>query len=357
VSFYSVKTCGRSGRASQQADSYIREASRIIMVRLFASVLLLAMLPSCASIISRRSYPMSVRSNAGEAHIRYKDSTYALPAILKVRRANTALALDFITADTLRHIMLHPQLSPAFVVGNLGWMPAAPAAYLIDLASPKRFTYGRNLFLNTADTSGVYPASRRRWQHYWARSYAPQKGDVSLTLGLPLLSNFLFRPEAEPMKNTSGFLGLQAGLGYAFRDKHSIVLAGGIAMDYPLPFPAAVDYSGFFERSRAAWVGLTELHHFRRLAFGYGLAYTHNSWTLDYDADRSGLPQPAGYPLVKSRNGLGIMATGYFRLNRLCRLGLQYRSSLLDLDKGSPGPYEQVISLELAFPFKLLGGC
>jgi hypothetical protein len=323
------------------------------MARLLALFLLLAMLPSCATVISRRAYQMRVRSNAKVATITYKDSIYTLPATIKVRRAKAPLTLDFITADTTKHIRISPHLNPAFVFGNLAWVQVAPAAYLLDLASIKRFTYGRNLYLNTADTSTIYPLSKRRWLRYRTKSYAPRNGDVGLAFTVPVVSHFLLQPDGEPMKDNFGCLGLGAALSYAFQDGRSIALSGGVAIDMIMPFPAPVDYMGEFERNRTVWVSVMEMHHTKRLSFGYGVCYSRNTWTLDYDADFTGLPLPPGYPVSKSQEGIGITAAGYFRPNRVINLGLQYRSSLLNLNRGSFGPYEHTVSLEVSFPIKL----
>ncbi len=323
------------------------------MARLLSLLLLLALLPSCATVVSRKAYRMYVRTNAKEASIRYKDSIYTLPAFIKVRRAKTPLALDFITANTTKYIRISPRLNPAFLFGNLGWVQVAPAAYLVDLASIKRFTYGRSLYLNTADTSNIFPLSKRRWLRYRAKSYAPGKGDVALTFAIPVVSHFLLQPDGEPMKDVFGCLGLSAGLSYAYHDKRSITLAGGVAIDHIMPFPAPVEYIGEFERNRTSWLSVMDMRHSKRLSFGYGVCYSRNTWTLDYDADFTGLPQPAGYPIGKSQEGLGITLAGYFRPNRIINLGIQYRSSLFNLNRGSFGPYEHAMSFEVSFPIKL----
>jgi hypothetical protein len=327
------------------------------MARALPFILLIALLSSCASIISRRNYRIGIRSDAREAKIRYKDSTYVLPTVIRVRRAKTPLALDFITPDTTKAITVRSKPNAAFVVGNLGWMQVAPLAYLIDLTTTRRFTYGKNLYLHAADTSTVYPISRKLWQRYWGRSYEPAKGDVSLVVSIPVVNHFMFQPAGEPTKEGYGCLGVSSGLSYAFRDRRSLVIAGGFAVDIPEPLPFVfTDYAGFHESRQSTWMGLMEMRHFRRLSFGYGLCFSRNTWKIDYIDrwDTTGLPPPAGYPIEKSRSAAGIMAAAYFRPNRVINVGVQYRSSLLDMGTGTIGPYEHVVSLDLAFPVNLV---
>jgi hypothetical protein len=90
-----------------------------------------------------------------------------------------------------------------------------------------------------------------------------------------------------------------------------------------------------------------ENRHTKRFSLGYGIGYTCGSWKQEVYSPT------ARPPIEKSRNGLGIMAAGHFRANRVCSFGLLYRSSLYDMDRGSFGPYEHVISLDISFPVKV----
>ncbi len=323
------------------------------MQRCFCALLLCLTLSSCATLVTRRSYRMAVRSRSADARIMYEDSTYKLPAILRVPRSGYPLKLQFIAGDTTRSLSVCARPNPAFLFGNLGWLQMAPAAYLIDLTNPKRFYYGKNLAINAEDTTTIYRATSARWRAYWGRSYAAQKGDVALQLSIPIVSSFLLRPEGEGAKETVGCLGIGAGFSYAYRDRRGLGLSGGVAIDNVSPFPAAVDYAGLYERYSSLWAALMHYHYpFRRLSFGYGVAYSLTSWRLAYGHD-AGTTPPARTPVTQSSVALGVMAAASFRVNKALSAGLSYRASLLGFHHGDAAPYEHVISFELAYPLRL----
>lgn len=316
-------------------------------MRNLTTLLFLFCLTSCATLITRKDYNIHISSDAVNAVVKVQDSTYALPARFKIKRSKEDLKIELMGDSLKRNYTVKASPNGAFLYGNLAWVYFAPAAYLVDFTNQKRFYYGRHIFLNSADTNAVLTLGvGKRYIDYWARTYPTRKGQVNLSIGLPGVNNFYMQPVQEGVKINTGFWGISAGLEYFYRNNKFLSLNASATMDYFLPLPVAVEYSGEMERMNAVTFALSDNFRFRRFTLGYGLNFSRNTWRFVY-YDRFEPPAPSREPTVKSLNSVGLVFNGYHQLNRTFHIGLIYRPNFLAVYPHVDLTYEHSISLEV----------
>ena len=177
------------------------------------------------------------------------------------------------------------------------------------------------------------------------------KGTWDLRLTMPYINHFILKPDVETEKTSTGFFGAAIGFDYYHHNTQYLSTVVGGALDFFLPFGAAVDYAGEVEFCSSSFIGLTNNHRYKFLSFGYGLSYSHNSWRLvDYGDDLGAIPFTIR---DYTDNTLGLMFTGYWLTKKSFSLGIIYRPNFYRLNINPTFKYEHLISIDLAWRIRL----
>jgi hypothetical protein len=314
-------------------------------------ILLSFLLISCATVLSKRSYNVTISSQSNRDSAEINNNRYSLPAIVKVKRSSEDLGIKLISDETILNFNIKPSPTPTFLFGNLFWVTASPAAYLIDLTNQKRFYFGKNIFLSKYDSNRtIIPAPLGSIKSYFAKRYPRKAGDIILTLSLPHANSFYLKPENEIPKSNTGFWGISGGLEYYYKANKYLSFNANAVSDFFVPVPAAVDIQGKYELMTSVYLGLTINKMVHRFSYGYGINYSKNSWKYE---DRYGAPAIITESIIKSSQSIGITINGYHQISKSFFVGLIYRPNLLRTAPALEFNYEHVISLDFMWKIKL----
>lgn len=316
-------------------------------------LILLFFLSSCATLITRRSYNIKVSTDLPDARIELLDSTYILPAKFKIRRSKEDLKIKLIGDSIEKNFVVKASPNAAFLYGNLIWTYLSPAAYLIDFTNQKRFYYGRRLRLNSFDTLGIIrPKISKYYYDYWSKTYETNKGHINVKCSFPWVNSFYLHPIQETPKINTGFWGVSGGLEYFYKKNKYVSLTGSAVMDFFIPFPAAVEFSGERKSMYSIYISLTDNYNFRRFTLGYGINLSNNTWRLSY-YDRFDPPPPTREPVTKISNSVGFTFDAYHQLTENLYVGLIYRPTILNVYPDVAVKYEHLISIDFMFKLRI----
>lgn len=311
------------------------------------------MLSSCATLITRKDYNINVSTDLPNASAEIIDSIYSLPADFKIKRSKEDLKIRLIGDSLEKDYVVKASPNAAFLYGNLICYPILPVMYGVDFTNQKRFYYGKSIFLNSFDTTGIIrPKISKSYYDYWSKTYETNKGQINLTYSFPWVNSFYLQPIQETSKINTGFGGISAGLEYFYRNDKYISLTGSAVMDFFIPFPAAVDFSGEVESMYSVYASLTDNYRFRRFTVGYGVNFCKNTWKLVYH-DRFDPPPPTREPATKSSNSIGFTLDGYHQIGKRFHIGLIYRPTILNVYPDVDFKYEHLISLDFKWKIRL----
>lgn len=308
---------------------------------------------SCATLITRKDYNINVSTNLPNAKAEILDSIYSLPADFKIRRSKEDLKIKLINDTLEKDFVVKASLNAAFLYANLICYPILPVMYGIDFTNQKRFYYGKSIFLNSYDTTGIIrPKISKAYYDYWSRTYPTNKGQINLIYSYPWVNSFYLQPNKETSKINTGFWGISAGLEYFYRDNKYISLTGSAVMDFFIPFPGAIDFSGEMENMYSVYISLTDNYRFRRFTVGYGVNFSRNTWELVYH-DRFNPPPPTREPDAKTSNSIGFTLDGYHQIGKRFHIGLIYRPTLLKVYPDIDFKYEHLISVDFRWKIRI----
>lgn len=329
------------------------------MIKKLATIFLIFSLTSCATIFTKKTYKLEIKSFAN-TKVKVYDSIYNLPAKIEVKRSKNVLPIVLISDTINKNYTLKPSINPKYLYGNLSFVHFAPVGYLVDLTTEKRFYYGKSIFLNISDTitqiktpiSKSYLDFRNNFSNYFSKKHITNKGQINLTFSIPLVNSFDFRPNGEGQKTSTGFLGISTGIEYYHSEYKFINLNATAVLNSIVPVPAPVSYKGEVDFLSALAISLTENHKFNRFTFGYGLIFSKNNWKFDNTEYDENVPN-SKKPIFKSNYGIGIITNGYFRAGENFYIGINYKPTLLNIKPASKFQYEHVISFDLMWKIRL----
>lgn len=325
--------------------------------KVFAAILILS-LTSCATIFSKKTYQLSIKSTT-PAKVKVYDSIYNLPAKVTVKRSKEDLSIVLINDSLQKNYILKSAVRPGFVFGNLAFVHFAPLGWAVDLTNQKRFHYSNSVRLDFNDTltelnppiGRVYVGFMRRFK----RNFPTNKGQINATFSAPWINGFNFKPDGETRRNGGGFMGLSAGLEYYLSERKFISMNASTVVDFVTPVPAPVDHFGAYEKFSAYTISLSQNHKLYRFTLGYGLSFSKNTWELVNNDDGSPYTEidlDEREPVKKTNYNLGLVGNGYFRFKHFA-IGFNYKPSLYNLNPSSKFQYEHVFSVDLQFRVRL----
>lgn len=319
----------------------------------YSLILFVLILPSCATITTRKNYEVEMYSNAFNPKVEILDSTYVLPAKIIVRRSKMDLDLKLISDTLTKNYVVQSSPNASFLYGNLLWMHVSPVAYLLDFTNQKRFYYRKCIYLDINDTSAIIrPRISTFWNDYFSKDFPVNKGQLNFVFSVPYINSFYLQPENELSKSNTGFWGASFGLEYYYQNNKYLSLTANAVSDFFVPVPAAIDISGEYEMMSSLYLSFTDNYKFKRFTVGYGLNYSKNIWDLRY-YDRFGPPPPSRDPITRTSESLGFTVTGYHQFGELFFVGLIYRPTFLNVNPQVKFNYEHLISLDFAWKIRI----
>jgi hypothetical protein len=215
---------------------------------------------------------------------------------------------------------------------------------LVDMNNPKRYSYPKRIYINSADTIS----------RYYRYSQSDNKGELHLHLSLPHFNFFHSVPENENALNNTSFWGATIGLDYYYSKNQFVNFGVSFAFGLIFPIPAAVDFTGDIELGSSQYISISNNHKIRRFSIGYGLCFARNTWFYNY-IDRWDPPPPTRdlYPVTKTHYSFGLVFPAYFQLSENFNLGLVYRPTFYRPFLPNKFAYEHLISIDFAWKIRV----
>jgi hypothetical protein len=336
---------------------------------LFLSSLLFS---SCVTIFSDRCYSLKVTSDQPETQIFYKCEKLTVPAKIEVSRSESPLLLTIVKDSIQSELSIPPRLRYSFWIGNVLWLSyAAPIGWLIDLETPKRFSYGREIAVSVSDTIAYtvkYPLFPP------VKKYPEKKGNLNLLFSLPEINPSYLHPLNEPAKKQVGLLGIGAGIEYYYKNNKFLqfradaMYIGDFSLaesfyDYPYDWEDSADWKTqeSSDHSNSYNFSLTDNWKTGHFTLGYGLNYAINRWREHTDywhtnnwAENGYIPE-IDYDEDKHQisHSLGFAFNTYYQFTKYFYVGVIYRPSVYRILPKQQFRYEHLISIDLAWKISL----
>jgi hypothetical protein len=249
------------------------------------------------------------------------------------------LTIEVISDSTKKTLTLPPISSFAYYVNILY---TCGIAMLVEKNHPKRYSYPGKIYLNSSDTNS-------RYFHY---SQENKKGAVYLHLALPHMNSFYMKPPGETGKSNTGFWGASVGIDYYHNKNQYFSFTLNSVTDLFTPMPAAVEYSGEYEFTKANFISISNNHQIRSFRIGYGFSFSRNSWDFVY-FNSFNPPPPTRIPVKKTWTTAGFVFPFHYHFNDEFFAGLIYQPTIINFSKPVSFQYEHLISIDFGWKIKL----
>lgn len=260
--------------------------------------------------------------------------------MLWVKRKNETISIVAITDSVVKEIEVAPGNSLAYwsnILYTFG------IGMLIDKNNPKRYTYPKRIYVNSADTLN----------RYFRYSQENHRGEWRLHFSLPYAIRMSMTPENEQTQSNTSFFGLSLGLDY-YHTRNQFIHAGvTVASGFLWPVPGPFDLSGTFEFTRSKYISLSNNYRIKRFTLGYGFSYAKNTFEVRY-YKRFDPPPPTREPVKKSHHSIGLVFPAYYQTGPHSRIGIVYRPSFFRPDIPDKWMYEHFISLDFVWKIRLV---
>lgn len=294
------------------------------------------LLSSCAAILNKKTSAVLVKTTKPCEIIYNQDtvSTVNNQAWLTFKRGKKPLSFSIWSDSTRKTIVRQPVNSSTYYLNVFNY----GIGFLVDLKNPKRFSYDPvNL-----DTPVERTPKREK--------STPEKESLYLHVSVPEVNNFLLKPDGYGKQISTGCLGVIGGLDYYYADNRFVSITGGIATDFPFPFPAPLDRFDPYESVFTTFLSIAHNHKINYFSVGYGLSYTRNSWGI-YPG-MSGSDPDVEY-VEEINNSAGAIITAYYRISRTFHIGIIYRPTFIRFETENRFAYEHLLTLDLAWKIRL----
>jgi hypothetical protein len=192
-------------------------------------------------------------------------------------------------------------------------------------------------------------------------TYAPaqKNGDFVLDISLPFANSFSFAPNGVSRKNREGFMGINLGLSYFYKDNQFLTVSAREITDFPIPVPASLFRSGEYETVNSVNISASNNHLINRWSVGYGVSYASNTWRLinakgvAYFNEQYISTSEGRMPVAKKWNTWGLLLSSHYRVGQAFYIGLVYSPSFIRYNTADSFNYEHTLSLDLSWRIKL----
>lgn len=305
-------------------------------------ILSVILLYSCTRILNTEKTQVNIVTNA-PSDIVYNADTFRNVSSIDIFPTRKKAPFNFsIKSDaTYKLISVSHKLSRNYWLNFM--TPFGFTGFLVDINTPKKYSYPKTIFVDTSDSS----------TKYYRYNKNPRTRELHFRLLMPFVNGYYFKPDNETSyKRKNGFWGLGLGLDYYYNPKMFLNFSVISAIDLLIPVPAPIDYSGEVEFARTVFTTINNNHLIRKFRLGYGISYSYNVWELRYYNSFDPLP-PTRLPTKKHNLSFGFMFPIHYEIGNHFLLGMIYRPTFLRLSEVTPFQYEYFISLDLSWKFKV----
>lgn len=292
---------------------------------------------SCASVMNEADMRVAIHSTEPATVVVQSDTICRAKdqVLLSVVRSAQPLRVELLTDSVNKTITLPSRNSGAYYLN---------AFYTLGIGlwterdDPRRWAYPRRVYVDLSNTE-------EQWFRYRPRPIEPQ---WRLVLSLPYLNQFYIQPQLESdTKSRLGFLGIGVGVDYVYRSGRSWRLKASTAIDFPIFFPAPIDYTSQYQTAGTGWLGVTHQHLTRRWSWGYGLAYGRITWALRNAGALEPDEEPPHEPVIRRSQVMGFEFPLHYHFGDHFQLGILYRPTIWQLTPVSCFRYDHLLSIEL----------
>jgi hypothetical protein len=300
---------------------------------------------SCSSILLPHTTRINVHSLADSVKICINNDTLHwedVPTQITAERTKNDLLITAKKETTQRNLMIKSELSGVYLFPNF---LTYGIGYLIDLTTPKRFTYLSEITIDLSNPTGYHTRKKINWD-----KTVPEKDLLSIKVSIPE-SNQFYLNKGKGYGNAFGFLGISVGLEYYYSDRYCLNADIGTLTDFMIPFPAPIDHMGPYNQSFARYADLQIGRDLRKSHFDFGVQYTRTAY---YERETVEL-----FPVYidtlryfKTQKNIGFALSSYYRILPNLNIGLNYYPSILNWDtKKVETHYSHLLFFEIMFRF------
>ena len=177
-------------------------------------------------------------------------------------------------------------------------------------------------------------------------------GKIELVLAFPFIQNLSIVPEFEERYNDENYMGaLTLGVNY-YHSENQYVSFRISGTRVAAVFSISWLFEGFKGDARyidTLSISVSNNHNLRRLRLNFGYGFSFSSiWLHDIFGDGTNLTID-----TKRHSALGLIFTGYFRVNRFFDIGFIYQPTFFRPNMSDKFVYEHIITLDFLFKIPL----
>jgi hypothetical protein len=302
---------------------------------------------SCARILLPPTTNIKVRSLTDSIKICVNNDTLNwrnVPTLITAIRSKNDLILTTKRDSISRNLAIKSELSGVYLFLNIY---TYGIGYLVDLTSPKRFTYPPEITIDPSNPNGYFVRKGPKWD-----KIVPEKNLLSVKISIPE-SNHFYLNKGKGYGNAFGFLGISGGIEYYFSKRYCINADFGTLTDFIIPFPAPFDHMGPYNQSFARYGDLQIGRDFHKFHFDFGIQYTRTAYV-----ERETVELFPTYidtlKYFKTQRNIGFAISSYFRVLPNFNLGINYYPSFLNWESEKVEThYSHLLFFELMFRFNV----
>lgn len=174
-----------------------------------------------------------------------------------------------------------------------------------------------------------------------------RKGTINFSISFPWINYYNNVPTKNGYKNFNGFVGIEGGLEYFYRDNHYLSVFYGSAEDFFMIIPVPVKHFGEVQYTYISYLNIRLNNCIKNFDFGYGLNVSKYNWYLQNYSDSTFIPKQA------NNLGLGLSFSTQYRFTKFFRIGILYQPNFIVKTNTLTFKYQHFFSFEFIAKFPI----
>ncbi len=324
------------------------------MLQTFSTFLKLSLLTclilfcSCATIFNSKKTTLNIHTYPENAKVilNEKDTFCCNVDLFSVKRSGNLLEIQVKKDSLQKTVFVRPVLSSTYVFPNLLNGLFYGGGYFIDLASRKRFTYPKDIYINLNKKDNQYSTGADNQQINLV-IHVPVINTYNSSMARQVLS-YIVNPNGainysdtvvSGQNNTWGFLGFCGGMEFYLNKNY--YLSGTLGS-----YPKSTIFLYSSSNRAYQYMSLSINRRFERFHIGAGLAWEKFSYSNDPDSENS---DPIGNV---DTHGYALRLEAQYQLSDDWYLSTTYQPIIIK-DKGGDGSSFSFWGLELNYKLPL----
>jgi hypothetical protein len=183
-------------------------------------------------------------------------------------------------------------------------------------------------------------------------------GQINFVPSIPMVNFLNIKLNTSKRVISTAAIGISGGFEYYYKKNRYLYLYGSANMSFMTLLVPLPSYESDYERLYAYTIGLTNNFNFNRFTLGYGLQFTKYGWLLhEYNENsESTIYSEYFYEEKEKVNAVGLQIDANYRLLKELYIGLSYRPTFYNVSSPSKFLYQDMISINVAWKFKVRKG-